>query len=99
MEKNSFLRMTDNELGELVVCFCLQAKLGNDILCTENKKMARVQRGEKFMGLYLNPGNDGFKISVNSDIYVDKSGLLSYTNRVIGKQKRYLCVSRSRRLR
>lgn len=30
------------------------------------------------MGIYLNPGNDAFRISVNDDIYVDKSGLISF---------------------
>ena len=27
------------------------------------------------MGIYLNPGNEGFAESVRSEIYVDKSGL------------------------
>lgn len=49
------------------------------------------------MGIYLNPGNDAFRISVYDDIYVDKSGLISFTNRRIGKRKRYLCISRPRR--
>lgn len=49
------------------------------------------------MGLYLNPGNDAFRISVNDDIYVDKSGLIAFVNSRIGKRKRYICVSRPRR--
>lgn len=49
------------------------------------------------MGLYLNPGNELFTISVNDDIYVDKSGLISYTNSRLGKKDRFLCVSRPRR--
>ncbi len=49
------------------------------------------------MGLYINPGNEAFKISVNDDIYVDQSGILAFTNDRIGKRKRYLCVSRPRR--
>jgi hypothetical protein len=49
------------------------------------------------MGIYLNPGNDAFQISVQDDIYIDKSGLISFTNSRIGKRKRYLCVSRPRR--
>ncbi len=49
------------------------------------------------MGLYINPGNDAFKISVNDDIYIDHSGILIFTNNRIGKRKRYLCVSRPRR--
>ena len=28
------------------------------------------------MGIYLNPGNNKFKRAVNSDIYVDKTGLI-----------------------
>lgn len=49
------------------------------------------------MGIYLNPGNDAFKESLNSEIYVDKSGLIGYTNRVLGTGRKYICVSRPRR--
>lgn len=49
------------------------------------------------MGVYLNPGNDAFALSVNDDIYVDKTGLIEYTNKRIGKRNRYVCVSRPRR--
>ena len=49
------------------------------------------------MGVYLNPGNDAFQISVNDDIYVDKSGLIAFVNNRIGKSKRFICVSRPRR--
>lgn len=49
------------------------------------------------MGIYLNPGNDAFRISVNDDIYVDKSGLISFVNSRINKRKRFICVSRPRR--
>ena len=49
------------------------------------------------MGVYLNPGNDGFKMALNSKIYVDKSGLISYTNSVLKTEQRFVCVSRPRR--
>ena len=49
------------------------------------------------MGIYLNPGSDQFQDAVNSEIYVDKTGLISYTNRVFMTTKKYLCVSRPRR--
>ena len=49
------------------------------------------------MGRYLNPGNILFETALNSQIYVDKSGLISYTNRVLGSEQRYICVSRPRR--
>lgn len=49
------------------------------------------------MGIYLNPGNAGFASAVNSEIYVDKTGMLEYTSRVIGTEQRWICVSRPRR--
>ncbi len=49
------------------------------------------------MGRYLNPGNGMFQRSLDSEIYVDKSGLIACTNRVLGGRECYVCVSRPRR--
>lgn len=49
------------------------------------------------MGLYLNPGNQSFADVVQSDIYVDKTGLIGYMNGRIGKEKRLIASSRPRR--
>ncbi|MBD5089442.1 MAG: AAA family ATPase [Clostridiales bacterium] len=49
------------------------------------------------MGIYLNPGKDDFVLAIQDDIYVDKTGIIAYTNHRIGKRNRYLCVSRPRR--
>lgn len=49
------------------------------------------------MGRYLNPGNAMFQRSLDSEIYVDKSGLIACTNRVFGGRECYVCVSRPRR--
>jgi len=49
------------------------------------------------MGICFNPGNGLFKIALNSEIYVDKTGMIAYTNSVICSEQRYLCVSRPRR--
>lgn len=49
------------------------------------------------MGRYLNQGNEIFQKSVNSEIYVDKTGLIEYTNRVLNTQQGYVCISRPRR--
>ena len=49
------------------------------------------------MGLYLNPGNEGFFESVSSQIYVDKTELIQYTNQVFRTKQKFLCVSRPRR--
>lgn len=49
------------------------------------------------MGIYLNPGNEGFQSALRSQIYVDKTGILEYTNSVLDSEQRYICVSRPRR--
>mgnify|MGYP000031497188 FL=1 len=49
------------------------------------------------MGNYLNPGSALFRYSLQSEIYVDKSGLIEKTNRRINTEQRYICVSRPRR--
>lgn len=49
------------------------------------------------MGKYLNPGNIGFQSALNSQIYVDKTGLIEKTNRVLGTEQRWVCTSRARR--
>ncbi|MDE7204479.1 MAG: ATP-binding protein [Lachnospiraceae bacterium] len=49
------------------------------------------------MGIYLNPDNKGFRESIHSRIYVDKTGLISYTNELINTLEKYICVSRPRR--
>lgn len=49
------------------------------------------------MAKHVNPGNLAFQFSLNSEIYVDKSMLISYTNKLINTRERYVCVSRPRR--
>ena len=49
------------------------------------------------MGIYLNPGNKGFWRAVRSEIYVDKTGLIAYTNRYLNTEEGFQCVSRPRR--
>ena len=49
------------------------------------------------MGVYFNPDHSIFQKIINSDIYVDKTGLLAYTNSVINTMQGYVCVSRPRR--
>ena len=54
-------------------------------------------RGENELGSYLNPGGGLFSTCRRSKIYVDKSGLISKTNDVLGTEQRFVCVSRPRR--
>lgn len=49
------------------------------------------------MGRFLNPGPEGFRVALNSEIYVDKTGLLSYTNKVLDTNQAFICNSRPRR--
>lgn len=50
------------------------------------------------MGIYLNPGNDLFYSTVTySEIYVDKTMLISFTNKCLFGENKEICVSRPRR--
>lgn len=49
------------------------------------------------MGIYLNPGSLKFEEALNSEIYVDKTGLIMYTNEVLHTNQKYICISRPRR--
>ena len=49
------------------------------------------------MGTYVNPNNSAFQVALNSEIYIDKTELLSYTNKVLGSKEGLICNSRPRR--
>ncbi len=49
------------------------------------------------MGIFVNPNNSAFQAALNSEIYVDKTRLLSYTNKVLGTKEGFICNSRPRR--
>ena len=49
------------------------------------------------MGMFANPDNSAFQVALNSEIYVDKTGMLEYTNKVINTLQGYICNSRPRR--
>lgn len=49
------------------------------------------------MGKFVNPDNQAFQVALNSEIYVDKTGLLEYTNRVMDTNQALICNSRPRR--
>lgn len=51
------------------------------------------------MGRFVNPDHSAFQVALNSEIYVDKTGLLNYTNRVLDTLDGYICNSRPRRLK
>ena len=49
------------------------------------------------MGRYVNRGNESFASARKSKIYVDKTGLIAYTNEVLDTEQCYICNSRPRR--
>ncbi len=49
------------------------------------------------MGIYFNPGNKKFWKATRSKIYVDKTGLIAWTNEQINTEQGFVCVSRPRR--
>lgn len=49
------------------------------------------------MGRFLNPDNGAFQMAVNSEIYVDKTGLIEHMNKVLSTNHAFICNSRPRR--
>ena len=49
------------------------------------------------MGIFVNPNNSAFEVALNSEIYVDKTGLIGYTNKMIDTNNAFICNSRPRR--
>lgn len=56
-----------------------------------------MERQDCLMGVYLNPGTGKFERAIKSEIYVDKTGLIKETNKVLGTEQCYVCISRPRR--
>lgn len=49
------------------------------------------------MGVFVNPDNSAFEVAINPEIYIDKTGLLEYTNKIMNTLQGYVCNSRPRR--
>lgn len=49
------------------------------------------------MERFVNPNNSVFQVALNSQIYVDKTGMIAYTNSVLATMQGYICNSRPRR--
>jgi len=46
---------------------------------------------------YVNPPNYGYQLTLNSEIFVDKTGMIAPLNQVIRTESRYVCITRPRR--
>lgn len=49
------------------------------------------------MGMFLNRGTEEFECVLDSEIYIDKTDMISFFNRILRTEQRYACVSRPRR--
>ena len=49
------------------------------------------------MGTYLNPGKEAYQTALNSEIFVDKTGMLRKLNNLVNTNQKYVSVSRPRR--
>lgn len=49
------------------------------------------------MGIFLNKGIEEFKKTLNSQIYVDKTDIIVFLNRVVNTEQSCICVCRPRR--
>lgn len=59
--------------------------------------MSNRQKEVGCMGRFVNPDNSAFQVILNSDIYVDKTELLAYTNKALNTDRAMICNSRPRR--
>ena len=49
------------------------------------------------MGVYINPGNEGFAESVHDEYYADKTGMIRFVNAALGTKRKEICFTRPRR--
>ena len=49
------------------------------------------------MGIYIDPPVAIFKELTGSDYFVDKSEIIAFTNKALGSEKKFICISRPRR--
>lgn len=56
-----------------------------------------IKKGRNVVGRFFNSKVNAFQDVLNSKIYIDKTGLLEYTNSVIDTTSKFICNSRPRR--
>ncbi len=67
------------------------------MLYKKTETLSIIRREGERMGMFVNPNAAAFQCAVNSEVYIDKTGLLEYTNKVLGTNARFICNSRPRR--
>ena len=49
------------------------------------------------MGIYFNPNNESFTRARNSQVFVDKTGLIEYLNKRLSTEENCIALSHARR--
>ena len=52
------------------------------MLYKKTEKLSIIKREGEIMGMFVNPNAAAFQCAVNSEVYIDKTGLLEYTNKI-----------------
>ena len=55
------------------------------MLYKKTEKLSIIKREGEIMGMFVNPNAAAFQCAVNSEVYIDKTGLLEYTNKVLAQ--------------
>ena len=77
------------------VSFCFLQSVADRLKMEMELVMFKTR--ETSMGTYLNPGKQSYQMAVNSEIFVDKTEMISYLNSVVNTEQRFVSVSRPRR--
>ena len=55
------------------------------MLYKKTEKLSIIKREGEIMGMFVNPNAAAFQCAVNSEVYIDKTRLLEYTNKVLAQ--------------
>lgn len=94
MERYIIIGVT-NELKKYSLYFLFNTILTNSAFLVYN--IIKKIKERLAVGILLNLGNTDFQKAINSEIYVDKTELIKYTNKVINTEQQCVCISRPRR--
>ena len=79
-----------------ISCICYFIEEMRLIICESHFFVVSLRQNQRLMGTYINLGKAGFQSARNSE-YVDKSGLIAIVNKTLFTERRFSCVTRSRR--
>ena len=76
----------ENRVGLKITLLSCAYSMENSAKICFNRRYIAVKEMNA-MGRFVNPGNSAFKVALASEIYIDKTGLLDFTNSVLGTKQ------------